>query len=381
METNAKISVLMCTNKQIFTQNISNLAYATLLQWKRCIPTSLIIWKLTLFFAMGFFLNAMAIAKENHDKSHLQIDFTDHTHVHSMKQEWIDKKIKYEEGMESSDLVISLGQQTYHALHDMIEKLAKRRNLNVIVHSGSCGKTSKKLRRKSIDIGAYCCPPMKGDRLPGLEFHTVGIAPLAFLVNPSNALDNLSSDDALAIYNGTYIKWSEVPSGNKKTLLDELIKPVIRLHCKKRPGHWKSFIESEDKMSTRLYEVGITPDLINIVASDEKAIGIETVMMKDIFKKNRTLKVLKVNGHKPDDVNPLLKGEYPAYRTFNLTTWTSKGKNRKLAKDFVKEIIEYVNSTPKTGFVSPKQLKDAGWKFHKNELIANPQGFFETHKH
>ena len=308
--------------------------------------------------------------------------FLDHKYVKKMKREWVDKKVTYDKKIKNADLVLSLGQQTHPALSPLVKKMAKERGLNVVIQQGSCGKTAKKLNRKAVDVGAYCCPPMKKDRLPGLEFHTVGIAAIAFVTHSSNPLKNISSIEAQDIYRGEYVNWSEVPSAKKLNLTGDKIQPVVRLHCKKRPGHWRHLLKNEDLFSPRTFEVGVIPDMIKQVAKNKAAIGLETVFMLDVHKKHGKLNILSVDGHKPEQEEFVLNGQYPIYRTYNLTTWVGEGKNYDLAKEFVAELKAHVEKEgEKYGFISPSKLKKAGWVFEGDELIAEPDGMPVIHEH
>jgi len=278
--------------------------------------------------------------------------------------------------------VLSLGQQTYPALHKLVEEMAKNHGIKVKIEQGSCGKTAKKIKHKSIDIGAYCCPPMKGDRLPGLEFHTIGIAPIAFVTHLSNPLKNISSFEAQNIYRGEYAQWSEIPSAKKINFTGNTIQPVVRLHCKKRPSHWRHLLKNEDLMSPRLFEVGVIPDMIKQVASNKLAIGIETLFMLEVHKKHGELKSLTIDGHHPAQEAYVLSGDYPIYRTYNLTTWHGDGKNYELARKFVQEITDHIESHgERYGFIAPSKLKKAGWKFNGDELIAEPDNMPVIHEH
>ena len=308
--------------------------------------------------------------------------FQDHTYVKKMKREWVNKSITYDKKIKNADLVLSLGQQTYPALAPLVKKMAKERGLNVVIQKGSCGKTAKKLKRKAVDVGAFCCPPMKKDRLPGLSFHTIGIAPIAFVTHKSNPLKNISSKEAQDIYRGEYVQWSEVPSAKGLNLTNKKIQPVVRLHCKKRPGHWRHLLKNEDLFSPRIFEVSVIPDMMKQVASNEAAIGIETMYMLDVHKNQGELNILAIDGKKPQQEKYVLNGEYPIYRTYSLTTWAGEGKNYELAREFVAELQNYVaKNGEQFGFISPAKLKKAGWVFNGDELIAEPNGMPVIHEH
>jgi len=98
-------------------------------------------------------------------------DFSDHEHITKVEKGFLQKEIKYDKKVaDDVDVVISLGQQTYPALHKIFEEIARENGFKVDIQQGTCGATAKKLLNKSIDIGTYCCPPGTTDRLPGLKF-------------------------------------------------------------------------------------------------------------------------------------------------------------------------------------------------------------------
>ncbi len=62
----------------------------------------------------------------------------------------------------------------------------------VAVNEGTCGHSEGMLRAKKVDVGGWCCPPAGYDRLPGLNFNTVGIGALAIVVHADNQVDSLT---------------------------------------------------------------------------------------------------------------------------------------------------------------------------------------------
>lgn len=341
----------------------------------------LFTWGGTLFYlliCLSYTVNASAS-----NAAELQGEpFQDHHYIKSKKQAWIDKKISYDKKIRNADLVLSLGQQTYPALHRVAKKIADDRGISVVIQQGSCGTNAKKLSRKEIDVGAFCCPPMKKDRLPGLKFHTLGIAPIAFVTHPDNPIKNISSVEAQDIYRGEIMQWFEVPSAKGLKIPGVKIQPVVRLHCKKRPGHWRHLLNNEDLFSPRIFEVSIIPDMIKQVAKNKAAIGIETIYMLEAYKKYGKLNVLTIDGRSPQNEKNILNGKYPIYRTYNLTTWQGEGKNYELALEFVDALKKHIESNgAQYGFISPSKLKKAGWKFNDDELISEPDGMPVIHDH
>ncbi len=315
------------------------------------------------------------------------IAFGDVAHRVNMDAEWQNRAVKHDAKLGEVDLVVSLGQITYPALHQFVADYAKQKGLKIVIQPGSCGVSAKKISRKTIDVGAYCCPPGKTDRLPGIEFHTIGISPIALITHPDNALSGLTLKDARKIFSGDIVKWSEVPltasrsvsrsgsSKNKIKLPQGNIQPVVRLHCKKRPGHWHHLLESDDMFSRHVREVGVIPDMVKEVAEMKSAIGFETEYMLEVYKKQGKVKVLMIDGHLPSDLQQLLSATYPFYRTFSLTTWTGTERSHQLSRELVDSIKKHIEvEGRKYDMIPSSKLRLAGWKFKGDELIGEPDG-------
>jgi ABC-type phosphate transport system substrate-binding protein len=300
--------------------------------------------------------------------------FSDPNYVVKMAPEWINQEVKYDEKVGEADLVISLGQQTHPAFHKYVEQYAAEKGIKIVQQLGTCGATAKKLAKKSVNIGNYCCPPGKTDRLPGLTFHTIGIAPMALITHPDNPVTNLTTSEARDIFSGEHVYWSEVPGAKEFKFSKKTIEPVARLHCKKRPGHWKHILDNPDLFSPRTHTVGIIPDMIKRVSEKKTAIGYESLFMLKFHEKKGPVKVLEIDGHHPDDLNYVQQGKYPFYRTFSLTTWKNDGKQA-LAEELINSLMQYIEkNAEQLGTVPVSKLRSAGWKFRGDELVGEPDG-------
>lgn len=303
--------------------------------------------------------------------------FSDPDVMAKISDDFMSRPVQYEEKVGNADVVISLGQQTYPAIHKVVEEIAREQGITVNIQQGSCGSTAKKLLKKSVDIGTYCCPPGRGDRLPGLEFHTVAITPLALTTNAVNTLSDVTRSDAKKIFEGDYVAWSEVPGYQQadNPLSGKKIQPVARLHCKKRPGHWHVLVDDKDDFSPRVQQVGTISDMIKQVSGNKAAIGYETPFMLRVNRDKGNLKILSIDGNHPDDLDKLLSTEYPLYRTYNITTWTSDNNKNEKAEKLLSAIRKHIEENAgKYDFIPASQLRLAGWKFKKDELIGEPDG-------
>ncbi|VAW60072.1 hypothetical protein MNBD_GAMMA11-1291 [hydrothermal vent metagenome] len=306
--------------------------------------------------------------------------FTSPDHIAPVPEGWANRPLKRNQADINADLVVSLGQQSWPILHEIIVEYARVKKLNIVVKQGTCGITAGRLLKKSVDVGAYCCPPGENDRLPGVEFHSLGISPIALIVHPDNPLTGVSTAQAREIFQGQISRWKELKS-HQKGLPHRLIQPVARLHCKIRPGHWRLLLDNEDLFSPRLFEVGVIPDMISQVARNTGAIGMEVPSMMEYHRAKGEVRMLKIDGHDPRDMDYVRSGGYPLYRTYHLTTWKQDSRANRLARELVSWLQSHIEKIHQDiSFVPPSELKAAGWKFRGDELIGEPSGSdFDKH--
>jgi ABC-type phosphate transport system substrate-binding protein len=203
----------------------------------------------------------------------------------------------------------------------------------------------------------------------------MGIVAKAFLVHPDNPIDNISGTQLRLIYRGKLSRWSELktPAGNPGP--DWMIKTLTRLHCPKRPGHWRQLLDSDAEFGPRVSKVGSIPDMISQVASSRDAIGWEVMTMVEKHRNTGKVKPLKIDGFLPTDTEALASLKYPFYRTYNLSTWEGKGVENKHARKLVTYMLKEFEKldASRYGFVPASRLKKAGWKFIGNELAGEPK--------
>jgi ABC-type phosphate transport system substrate-binding protein len=296
--------------------------------------------------------------------------FSDPSQVMDMPESWKKKSVKHDLGKEGADLVISLDQQGYPVFYPIINNYAKKHGLKIVVEMGTCGISSGMLSKKTIDIGGFCCAPGMTDRLPGLRFHTVGIASIALIVHPENPVNNISIEEARQIFMGELYRWSELNTKGKNLP----IQPIGRLHCKLRPGHWRLLLDNEDLFSPGLTEVGAIPDMITRVSDNTMSIGYETMWVTRMLNQHGNVKSLKIDGHDPKDLSGLESGKYPLYRVYTLTTWEGEGVENQEAQKLVDFLLEQADHLgDKMDIVSSSRLREAGWKFKGDELVGEPE--------
>jgi phosphate transport system substrate-binding protein len=299
--------------------------------------------------------------------------FTDPGRTFEMPPSWVKKPIRYEKWADKADVSVTLDQGVYQMILPLIQKYAKQRGLKIAVKEGTCGISAGMLDRKAVDIGGFCCPPGRQDRLPGLRFHTLGIVAQAFVVHPENPVESVTVTELRNIFQGKLYRWSELRTRNGKPGPQWVIRPIGRFHCPLRPGHWRLLLDNQDLFSPRLYEVGSMPDMIAQVSANKGAIGWEVLGMVEHYKKVGKVKPLRIDGYSPTDGNAIATKRYPFYRTYNITTWEGKGVENPKAKALVDYLMKEVESLgPEFGLVPASKLIKAGWRFKGDELIGEP---------
>jgi ABC-type phosphate transport system substrate-binding protein len=301
--------------------------------------------------------------------------FTDPDDRAEMPPGWIAKQIGREEWSRGADVAITLDQHLYPALLPLIQSYARKHRLEVAVKEGTCGITTGLLARKMADVGGFCCPPAKSDRLPGIQHHTVGIAALALVVHPANPVEHVTLDQARGLFQGKIERWSELSTASGSPGPESRVQPVIRLHCPSRPGHWRLLLDDEELFAPTAQEVSAIPDMIRAVAADRRAVGHEVMYMTRHFIEEGRTKPLKIDGASPLETAGLVAGDYPLYRTFVITTWENPQSANPRARALVAHLLAAADAgalDPKFGIVPSARLREAGWKFRGDELVGEP---------
>jgi phosphate transport system substrate-binding protein len=287
--------------------------------------------------------------------------------------QWMSAPIKYDKWAKGADIAATLDQHLYPAFLPMVKKYAQDRNLDIAIREGTCGTSEGALNKKNVDIGGFCCPPSTSDRLPGLEFHTMGIASLAILVHPDNPVTNLTTDQVRDIFRGKITNWSQIPPVPGVKALDLPVRAVARLHCKTRPGHWRSILDNEDNFSPSLLEVGTINNMVSAVSEYKGAVGYEVLWNLTRFKQHGSVRAVPINGISPYDGESVGQGKYPFYRVDNITVWTPDDLVNKKAHELVTYLKKRSADVDEVFALVPYEaLRKGGWKFKGNELIGEP---------
>jgi hypothetical protein len=299
--------------------------------------------------------------------------FSDPSVTQEMEESWVSQPIKHDPALGKADIVVNINRQVYQALSPLIRQFEKENGIKVLATKGTCGISAGMVKKKTADIVMLCCPPGKIDRLPGIEFHTVGIMSLALLVHPDNPVEGVSSAQARGIFQGEISRWSELNDEQGRPGKNTPIQVITRRHCKKRPGHWKLLLAEKDLFTPKVQEVGAIPDMIQLIVGNPSAIGFEVMQMVREYEEKGPLKALRISGSSAENAEDLVSGKYPFYRTYSFTTWKGKEVENPHARRLVEYILANADSVDDSfGLITAPKLKSAAWKFEGNELVGEP---------
>ena len=167
-------------------------------------------------------------------------------------------------------------------------------------------KSAKQHSAEKESFGFVCCPLSKAEiEKNKIQLHPLALEPVLILVNKENPVENLSVEQARGIFSGEIKNWKELGGD------DAPIVVVTRLHCKKRPGHWKTILDNEKKFTSKRLNVQSAADMINRMNDFKTAIGHTGAVWK--FDSNDNVKSVTINGYAPTASN-LKEGKYPFYR-------------------------------------------------------------------
>ena len=180
-------------------------------------------------------------------------------------------------------------------------------------------------------FGFVCCPLSdKEVHEKNIEVHPIAKEPVLILVNKKNKVQNISQQQVSDIFAGKITNWSEVGGDDKPIVV------VTRLHCKQRPGHWKTILPEAKSFRKDRLNVKSAAEMVKRVTDFPGAIGHTGATW--IFGSDSNVKSVSVSGVAPTADN-LRTGSYPFYRVLSAVT-------NKQASEDVMAIIDRVQTGP-----------------------------------
>lgn len=161
-------------------------------------------------------------------------------------------------------------------------------------------------------FGFVCCQLTK-EEIKKKKLHVYPLArePILIMVNSTNPVENLSTQQIRNIFRGKITNWKEVGGP------DQAIVVITRLHCKQRPGHWKRILPKKADFTDKKINVKSAAEMVQRVSDFPGAIG--HIGATWIFEAGNKVKKITVSHIKPTAKN-LKNKTYPFYRTLSAVT-------------------------------------------------------------
>lgn len=187
-------------------------------------------------------------------------------------------------------------------------------------------KAAKQGTKSRETFGFVCCPLSEEEiEKEQLIVYPLAKEPILILAHKDNPIDDLSAEQVRAIFRGDLVNWSQVGGPDKAIVV------VARLHCKKRPGHWKTILPDHEAFRQERLNVKSAAAMVQRISDFSGAIGHMGSTWE--FSPEDKIKIVTVNGVKPTAEN-LANGRYLFYRQLSAIT------NRQPSADVVKLIKE-----------------------------------------
>ncbi|HEB98002.1 MAG TPA: hypothetical protein ENJ05_00665 [Thiotrichales bacterium] len=175
-------------------------------------------------------------------------------------------------------------------------------------------------------FGFVCCPLDKAEiEQKALVVHPIALEPIMIVVNEDNPVRNLSLEQVRAIFRGEITNWKEVGGKNQAIVV------VTRLHCKKRPGHWKLILPNPEAFRPERLHASSAAEMEHRVSSFPGAIG--HIGSTWDFDHQSRVRAISIDGAAPTAEN-LRNHRYPFYRQLSAVT------SRSASPDVIRAIEE-----------------------------------------
>ena len=192
-------------------------------------------------------------------------------------------------------------------------------------------KTAKLNRADHETFGFVCCDLTREEqRKEDIVLHPIANEPILILVHRSNPVSSLSAGQLRAMFSGEITNWKQVGGTDKPVVV------VTRLHCKHRPGHWKTILPDAKQFRQDRLNVKSAAEMVKTVSDFPGGLGHTGATW--IFDHQSQVKAIQVGGVAPTAAN-LRAGKYPFYRQLGAVT-------SKSASPTVQSIIRQVQTGP-----------------------------------
>jgi phosphate transport system substrate-binding protein len=160
----------------------------------------------------------------------------------------------------------SLKDELEEATGKKLLLFGKNSNLSVGCNSGI--KLAQQNSPGHETFGFVCCPLSQQEiENKKIKVYPLADEPILILVNKDNPVNNLSTEQVRSIFRGDITNWKTVGGWDRPIVV------IARLHCKHRPGHWKTILSSADKFVKKRLNVSSAKEMVKLVTAFDTSIG------------------------------------------------------------------------------------------------------------
>jgi len=171
-------------------------------------------------------------------------------------------------------------------------------------------KTAVKSTPEAMKFGMVCCPLSDEEVAKNrLKVYPLASEPILMLVNRKNPVNNLTAAQVRAIFSGKISNWKDVGGEDMPIVV------VTRLHCKKRPGHWKTILPSHKEFRQERLNVQSAAEMVKRINDFPGAFGHTGSAWA--FGDTDHVKAIRVDGYEATAEN-LRNGHYPFNRLLSI---------------------------------------------------------------
>jgi phosphate transport system substrate-binding protein len=161
-----------------------------------------------------------------------------------------------------------------------------------------------------MKFGMVCCPLSDEEVAKNkLKVYPLASEPVLILVNQKNPVNNLTAAQVRGIFSGKISNWKEVGGDDMPIVV------VTRLHCKKRPGHWKTILPSHKEFSQERLNVQSAAEMVKRLNDFPGAFGHTGSAWA--FSDTDKVKAIRIDGYEATAEN-LKNGHYPFHRLLSI---------------------------------------------------------------
>ena len=204
----------------------------------------------------------------------------------------------------------SLKDELEGATGKKLRLFGKNSNLGMGCNAGI--KLAKQSTHDHETFGFVCCPLSQQEiEKENIKIYPLAEEPILILLNKNNPVNNLSTEQVRSIFRGDITNWKDVGG------LDRPIAVVTRLHCKKRPGHWKTILPTAGDFAKKRLDVSSASEMEKLVTNFDTAIG--HIGSTWEFNETSNVKAIKINNIEAT-AESLKNQSYPFHRTLSAIT-------------------------------------------------------------